>query len=132
MTADVQPDSKSVKLPAIAEPRGIYQGRYDDKSPAIRGVSTDYNHTLPLYIPNLSPTPPNHTTIIHLSYINIRVCMYVYGSLTLSILTITQRHGDDGVVSSKCSVGNGRVRDEGWGDTPVQASTNKLSNLGIS
>ena len=25
--------------------------------------------------------------------------MYVYGSLTLSILTITQRHGDDGVVS---------------------------------
>ena len=43
------------------------------------------------------------------------VCMYVYGSLTLSILTITQRHGDDGVVSSKCSVGNGRVRDEGWG-----------------
>ena len=42
------------------------------------------------------------------------VCMYVYGSLTLSILTITQRHGDDGVVSSKCSVGNGRVRDEGW------------------
>ena len=27
------------------------------------------------------------------------VCMYVYGSLTLSILTITQRHGDDGVVS---------------------------------
>ena len=35
--------------------------------------------------------------------------MYVYGSLTLSILTITQRHGDDGVVSS-------RVRDEGWGD----------------
>ena len=44
------------------------------------------------------------------------VCMYVYGSLTLSILTITQRHGDDGVVSSKCSVGNGRVRDEGWGD----------------
>ena len=44
------------------------------------------------------------------------VYMYVYGSLTLSILTITQRHGDDGVVSSKCSVGNGRVRDEGWGD----------------
>ena len=44
------------------------------------------------------------------------MCMYVYGSLTLSILTITQRHGDDGVVSSKCSVGNGRVRDEGWGD----------------
>ena len=41
--------------------------------------------------------------------------MYVYGSLTLSILTITQRHGDDGVVSSKCSLGNGRVRDEGWG-----------------
>ena len=40
----------------------------------------------------------------------------VYGSLTLSILTITQRHGDDGVVSSKCSVGNGRVMDEGWGD----------------
>ena len=44
----------------------------------------------------------------------------MYGSLTLSILTITQRHGhdhgDDGVVSSKCSVGNGRVRDEGWGD----------------
>ena len=27
----------------------------------------------------------------------------------------TQRHGDDGVVSSKCSVGNGRVRDKGWG-----------------
>ena len=44
------------------------------------------------------------------------MCMYVYGSLTLSILTITQRHGDDGVVSSKCSVGNGMVRDEGWGD----------------
>ena len=40
--------------------------------------------------------------------------MYVYGYLTLSFLTITQRHGDDGVVSSKCSVGNGRVRDEGW------------------
>ena len=36
--------------------------------------------------------------------------VYVYGSLTLSILTITQRHGDDGVVSSKCSVGNGRVK----------------------
>ena len=30
-------------------------------------------------------------------------------------MTITQRHGDDGVVSSKSSVGN-RVRDEGWGD----------------
>ena len=42
--------------------------------------------------------------------------MYVYGSLTLSIFTITQRHGDDGVVSSKCGVGNGRVRDGGWDD----------------
>ena len=46
---------------------------------------------------------------------NRRQVTYVYGSLTLSILTITQRHGDDGVVSSKCSVGNGRVRDEGNG-----------------
>ena len=36
-------------------------------------------------------------------------CMYVS---TLSILTITQRQGDDGVFSSKCSVGNGRVRDD--------------------
>ena len=49
-------------------------------------------------------------------YVCMYVCMYVYGSLTLSIFTITQRHGDDGVVCSKCSVGNGRVRDEGWGD----------------
>ena len=33
------------------------------------------------------------------------VSIYLYGTLTLSILTITQRHGDDhGVVSSKCSV----------------------------
>ena len=43
------------------------------------------------------------------------VSIYLYGTLTLSILTITQRHG---VVSSKCSVcvGSGRARDEGWGD----------------
>ena len=39
----------------------------------------------------------------------------LYGTLTLSILTITQRHGDDGVVSSKCvCVGSGRAKDEGW------------------
>ena len=42
------------------------------------------------------------------------VCIWFSDSVNLD--NITQRHGDDGVVSSKCSVGNGRVRDEGWGD----------------
>ena len=42
MTADVQPETTSVKLPDVKTPssaRGIYSGRYHDKSPAIRSVS---------------------------------------------------------------------------------------------
>jgi len=41
MTADVQPEGSSVKLPDVknsSSARGIYNGRYFDKSPAIRSV----------------------------------------------------------------------------------------------
>ena len=44
--------------------------------------------------------------------------MYVCVTLTLSILTITQRHGvvTTMLVASALCVGSGRARDGGWGE----------------
>ena len=44
--------------------------------------------------------------------------MYVCVTLTLSILTITQRHGvvNTMLVASAVYVGSGRARDGGWGE----------------
>ena len=46
------------------------------------------------------------------------ICMYVCVTLTLSILTITQRHGvvTTMLVASAVCVGSGRARDGGWGE----------------
>ena len=72
---------------------------------------------------NVIITRPLLFDLHRFAFFNSMMCLPIYlylcVTLTLSILTITQRHGvvTTMLVASAACVGSGRARDEGWGET---------------